>query len=74
MLPVGDVATTATVVGTVAGRPALFDYPPGVAMSGQTAPACRVAFPMPSQGIPRLTTNGLALFDAAVDYSGVNCI
>ena len=73
VLPVGDVAATATVVGTVAGRPALFDYPPGVAMSGQTAPACRVAFPMPSQGIPRLTTNGLALFDAAVDYAGINC-
>jgi hypothetical protein len=72
-LPVSDTAATATVVATVAGRASLFVYPAGTAMSGLTAPACRLAFPMQSGGIPRLTADGLALFDEAVDYAAAGC-
>lgn len=72
-LPVGDPTTGATVVATVAGRASLFVYLPGAAMSGLTAPACRVAVPVSAAGIPRLTTDGLALFDTAVDHAATNC-
>jgi len=72
-LPVGDTAAAATVVGTVAGRASEFVYPAGTQMSGLTAPACRLAFPMSAGGIPRLTAGGLALFDAAVDHAAAGC-
>lgn len=72
-LPVGDPTAGATVVATVAGRASLFVYLPGAPMSGLTAPACRVAVPMSGAGIPRLSTDGLALFDAAVDHAATNC-
>jgi hypothetical protein len=72
-LPYGSVVAGATVVATLDGQPSLFVYPAGAAMSGIIAPACRLAFPMQSAGIPRLTADGLALFDRAVDHAADGC-
>jgi hypothetical protein len=72
-LPYGSTGTGATVVATLDGQPSLFVYRAGSAMSGLTAPACRLAIPMQSAGVPRLTPDGLALFDRAVDHAADGC-
>jgi hypothetical protein len=72
-LPRGAAGANAAVVATVGGQASLFAYGAGVAMPGLTAPACRIAVPMVSQGIPRMTADGLALFDTAVDHAAAGC-
>ena len=72
-LPYGSVTAGATVVATLDGQPSLFVYRAGATMSGLTAPACRLAFPMQSAGIPRLTADGRVLFDRAVDHAADGC-
>jgi hypothetical protein len=72
-LPYGGTSAAAAVVATVGGRPSLFVYPAGATMSGLVAPACRLAFPLHSDAVPRLTASGWALFDRAVSYAANGC-
>ncbi|MCX6467510.1 MAG: hypothetical protein NTW05_28595 [Pseudonocardiales bacterium] len=74
-LPHGGVATGAAVVATLDGRPTLFAYRTGAPMvGGMLAPACRIAFPLPSAGVSRLTPDGLTLLDRAVEHAATGCV
>jgi hypothetical protein len=50
-------------------RAALFAFPSGAEMVGLVAPAPRVGFAIRETAAANLTSDGLALFDAAVTFA-----
>ena len=68
---VGTPNGAATVVATIPGTatPAIFAYDNGAAMPGLAAPARRVGFFLGEVTAASFTPNGLALFDAAVNWA-----
>lgn len=72
----GTPATSAAVVATINGTPAIFAYTPGQALTdGSAAPACRVALPYEFDSPASLTTDGRAFITAAASWSlGSACL
>ena len=70
----GTTLPSAQVVATVPGGATVFAYRPGAALAdGRSARACRIGLPFHSDGIPRLTPAGWAIFDAAVVWADRSC-
>ena len=66
----------ASVVATLVDEPqgcAIFGYEQGAPMIGLTAPARRVGYFLDIQASTRLTSEGWALFDAAVKWTAGEC-
>jgi hypothetical protein len=62
------------VVARAGTDASVFVIAPGATLAGGgAAPACRLTFPLFANGPATFTTNGWALFDAAVSWSTANC-
>jgi hypothetical protein len=74
-LPFGVPVASADIVGRTGTRVTLFTFSPGdVLRTGVPAPACRVAFPMFNNAIPRYTAAGWNLFERTVTWATTGCI
>ncbi len=70
----GTTLTSAEVVATVVGHPAVFAYRPGAALDqGRTSAACRVGLPYHQTAYPVMTAAGWTMFDAAVRWADSGC-
>ena len=63
-----DEAMTIATDASDASRAVLFAYEDGATMVDRVAPARRVAFPLSYSGPRPLTTDGLTLWDAAIEW------
>jgi hypothetical protein len=70
----GKPTASATTIARAGTDPIIFFVEPGDTLStGQPAPACRLTFPLYTNGPTALTNDGLAMFDAAANWAAANC-
>ena len=70
----GKPTASATTIARAGTDAAIFDVESGVTLStGNAAPACRLTFPLYTNGPTALTAIGLAMFEAAANWAAAGC-
>jgi Big-like domain-containing protein/type I phosphodiesterase/nucleotide pyrophosphatase len=70
----GKPTASATTIARAGTDATIFLVEAGDTLStGQAAPACRLTFPLYTNGPTALTADGLAMFDAAANWAAANC-
>ena len=70
----GKPTASATTIARAGTDASIFVVEPGDRLStGATAPACRLTFPLYTNGPTALTANGVAMLEAAADWAAGNC-